>query len=145
MFILHADHELNCSTATVRTISSANADVYTCISAGIGALFGRNHGGANESEILFLFFIPFISCIVGVLRMLDEIGTAEKIPEFLQKVKDKKAKLMGFGHRVYKNVKKKTFFSSNSSPPFTQKSTIQEPKLSAESLIKSFQSSEKSL
>lgn len=87
LFILHAEHELNCSTSAVRHLCSANTDVYTCMAGGAAALYGPLHGGANEA----------------VLKMLAEIGTKENIPDFVQKVKDKKAKLMGFGHRVYKN------------------------------------------
>eukprot|EP00922_Rhytidocystis_sp_ex-Travisia-forbesii_P051359 GHVS01076240.1.p1 GENE.GHVS01076240.1~~GHVS01076240.1.p1 ORF type:complete len:544 (-),score=64.85 GHVS01076240.1:318-1883(-) len=87
LFILHAEHELNCSTAAVRHLSSSNADVYTAIAGGIGALYGPRHGGANEA----------------VVRMLEEIGSVQNIPQFLQDVKDRKKKLMGFGHRVYKS------------------------------------------
>ena len=87
LFILHADHEQNCSTNAVRAVASAGNDVYTSIGAGIGALFGPLHGGANEA----------------VLRMLREIGSVERVPEFVEGVKNGKAKLMGFGHRVYKN------------------------------------------
>lgn len=87
LFILHADHELNCSTSAMRHLASSGVDVYTCIAGSAAALYGPLHGGANEA----------------VLRMLDSIGSVEKIPEFIQNVKDKKVKLMGFGHRVYKN------------------------------------------
>jgi len=87
LFILHADHEQNCSASAMRHLASAKSDVYSCLSAAIGALYGPLHGGANEA----------------VLRMLEEIGTVDKIPEFLERVKARKAKLMGFGHRVYKN------------------------------------------
>ena len=89
LFILHADHEQNASTSTVRLVGSTGANPFACISAGIAALWGPAHGGANE----------------GVLKMLDEIGSAENIPEYLEKAKDKDDpfKLMGFGHRVYKN------------------------------------------
>ena len=87
LFILHADHEQNCSTSAVRTVASAGNDLYTSIVAGIGALYGPLHGGANEA----------------VLRMLREIGTVEKVPEFVAGVKSGKGRLMGFGHRVYKN------------------------------------------
>lgn len=87
LFILHADHELNCSTAAMRHLASAESDVYTCIAGAAAALYGRKHGGANES----------------VLRMLEEIGTIENIPNFISLVKAGKRKLMGFGHRVYKN------------------------------------------
>lgn len=89
LFILHADHEQNASTSTVRLVGSTGANPFACISAGIAALWGPAHGGANE----------------GVLKMLDEIGSVENIPEYLEKAKDKDDpfKLMGFGHRVYKN------------------------------------------
>jgi citrate synthase len=87
LWILHADHEQNCSTAAVRSVGSSQVDPYSAVAAGISALYGPLHGGANEA----------------VLRMLDRIGTVENIPDFLQGVKDRKEKLMGFGHRVYKN------------------------------------------
>ena len=89
IFILHADHEQNASTSTVRLAGSTGANPFACIAAGIAALWGPAHGGANEA----------------VLKMLDEIGTPDKIPEFMEKVKDKNShvRLMGFGHRVYKN------------------------------------------
>ena len=89
IFILHADHEQNASTSTVRIASSSQTNPFACIAAGIASLWGPAHGGANEA----------------VLRMLDEIGTAERIPLFLAKAKDKADpfRLMGFGHRVYKN------------------------------------------
>jgi len=89
LFILHADHEQNASTSTVRLASSTGANPYACIAAGIGALWGPAHGGANEA----------------VLSMLEEIGTVDRIPEFIAKAKDKNDpfRLMGFGHRVYKN------------------------------------------
>ncbi len=89
LLILHADHEQNASTSTVRLAGSTGTNPYAAISAGIAALWGPSHGGANEA----------------VLQMLEEIGTADAIPKFLAKVKDKQdhTKLMGFGHRVYKN------------------------------------------
>jgi len=89
IFILHADHEQNASTSTVRLAGSSGANPYACISAGIACLWGPAHGGANEA----------------CLQMLEEIGDASKIPEFIKKVKDKNSgvRLMGFGHRVYKN------------------------------------------
>ena len=87
MMILHAEHEMNCSTAAARHIASGGADVYTCLSAAIGALYGPLHGGANEA----------------VLRMLERIGSLDKVPAFLEGVKSRKEKLFGFGHRVYKN------------------------------------------
>ncbi len=87
LFILHADHEQNCSTNAVRSVGSSQVDPYSAITAGIGALFGPLHGGANEA----------------VLRMLRRIGTKDKVPEFIDGVKNGKERLMGFGHRVYKN------------------------------------------
>ena len=87
LFILHADHEQNCSTSTMRTVASSNADPYVATSAAAGALYGPLHGGANEA----------------VLQMLDEIGSMSKIPAFIKRVKAGEVRLMGFGHRVYKN------------------------------------------
>ena len=87
LFILHADHEQNCSTSTMRTVASANSDPYVATSAAAGALYGPLHGGANEA----------------VLQMLDEIGSMDKIPDFIKRVKAGEVRLMGFGHRVYKN------------------------------------------
>ncbi|MBJ37841.1 MAG: citrate (Si)-synthase [Gammaproteobacteria bacterium] len=89
IFLLHADHEQNASTSTVRLAGSTGANPYACIAAGIAALWGPSHGGANEA----------------VLEMLQEIGDASRIGEFVNKAKDKNDpfKLMGFGHRVYKN------------------------------------------
>ncbi|MFN7388142.1 citrate synthase [Brevundimonas sp.] len=87
IFILHADHEQNASTSTVRLAGSSGANPFACIAAGIACLWGPSHGGANEEA----------------LNMLKEIGSPEKIPEFIAGVKDRKYKLMGFGHRVYKN------------------------------------------
>jgi len=87
LFIIHADHELNCSTSAMRHLASSGVDVYTCVSAATGALYGPRHGGANEA----------------VLRMLESIGGKENIPDFLERVKKREVRLMGFGHRVYKN------------------------------------------
>ncbi|MCR6661115.1 citrate synthase [Asticcacaulis taihuensis] len=87
IFILHADHEQNASTSTVRLAGSSGANPFACIAAGIACLWGPSHGGANEEA----------------LNMLKEIGTPERIPEFIAGVKARKYKLMGFGHRVYKN------------------------------------------
>ncbi|OPH36441.1 citrate synthase [Moraxella atlantae] len=87
IFTLHADHEQNASTSTVRLAGSTGANPYACIAAGIAALWGPAHGGANEA----------------VLQMLDEIGSVENVDDFMEKVKRKEVKLMGFGHRVYKN------------------------------------------
>ncbi len=87
IFILHADHEQNASTSTVRLAGSSGANPFACIAAGIACLWGPSHGGANEEA----------------LNMLAEIGTVDRIPEYVQGVKDRKYRLMGFGHRVYKN------------------------------------------
>lgn len=89
LFILHADHEQNASTSTVRLTGSTGANPFACVAAGNAALWGPAHGGANEA----------------VLKMLDEIGSVENIPKFIAKAKDKNDpfKLMGFGHRVYRN------------------------------------------
>ncbi len=89
IFILHADHEQNASTSTVRLAGSSGANPFACIAAGIACLWGPAHGGANEAA----------------LNMLSEIGSVDKIPEFIAKAKDKSSgfRLMGFGHRVYKN------------------------------------------
>jgi citrate synthase len=87
IFILHADHEQNASTSTVRMAGSSGANPFACIAAGIACLWGPSHGGANEEA----------------LNMLREIGTVDRIPEYVQGVKDRKYRLMGFGHRVYKN------------------------------------------
>ncbi|HOO51122.1 MAG TPA: citrate synthase [Alphaproteobacteria bacterium] len=87
ILILHADHEQNASTSTVRLAGSSQANPFACIAAGIASLWGPAHGGANQA----------------VLEMLEEIGSKDRIPEFIQGVKDKKYRLMGFGHRVYKN------------------------------------------
>ncbi|MGE8942465.1 citrate synthase [Leptospira interrogans] len=89
IFILHADHEQNASTSTVRLAGSSGANPFACIAAGIACLWGPAHGGANEAA----------------LNMLQEIGTVDRIPEYIAKAKDKNSgfRLMGFGHRVYKN------------------------------------------
>ncbi|MFA5949672.1 MAG: citrate synthase [Hyphomicrobium sp.] len=89
IFILHADHEQNASTSTVRLAGSSGANPFACIAAGIACLWGPAHGGANEAA----------------LNMLEEIGSVDRIPEFIAKAKDKNSgfRLMGFGHRVYKN------------------------------------------
>jgi citrate synthase len=89
IFILHADHEQNASTSTVRLAGSSGANPFACIAAGIACLWGPAHGGANEAA----------------LQMLQEIGDPKNVPEFIAKVKDKTShiRLMGFGHRVYKN------------------------------------------
>jgi citrate synthase len=87
LFILHADHEQNCSTSAVRSVGSSDVDPYSAVAAGVAALYGPLHGGANEA----------------VLRMLRRIESPENIPDFLERVKQREEKLMGFGHRVYKN------------------------------------------
>ncbi len=87
LFILHADHEQNCSTNAMRAVGSSHTDPYLATSAAAAALSGPLHGGANEE----------------VLRMLDEIGSKENVPAYIKKIKEGKGKLMGFGHRVYKN------------------------------------------
>ncbi|MFY9487807.1 MAG: citrate synthase [Solirubrobacterales bacterium] len=87
LFILHADHEQNCSTAAVRAVGSSQVDPYSAVAAGVAALYGPLHGGANEA----------------VLRMLTRVGSVDNVPSFLEGVKAGNEKLMGFGHRVYKN------------------------------------------
>jgi citrate synthase len=87
LFILHADHEQNCGTTAMRVVSSANSDPYTATAAAAAALYGPLHGGANEA----------------VVRMLTEIGDIKNVPAFVESVKAGEGKLMGFGHRVYKN------------------------------------------
>jgi citrate synthase len=87
LFILHADHEQNCGTTTMRVVASANSDPYSATAAAAAALYGPLHGGANEA----------------VIRMLTEIGDVKNIPAFIESVKRGEGKLMGFGHRVYKN------------------------------------------
>ena len=87
LFILHADHEQNCSTNAVRSVGSSQVDPYSSLAAGVAALYGPLHGGANEQA----------------LRMLERIGSVDNIPDFLDGVKEGNERLMGFGHRVYKN------------------------------------------
>ena len=87
IFILHADHEQNASTSTVRLSASSGTNLFSAITAGIATLWGPSHGGANEA----------------VIKMLEEISTADKVPSYIQKIKNKTFRLMGFGHRVYKN------------------------------------------
>jgi citrate synthase len=87
LFILHADHEQNCSTNAMRSIGSSEADPYSALAGAAAALYGPLHGGANEA----------------VLRMLNEIGSVEKVPDYIKRVKAGEFRLMGFGHRVYKN------------------------------------------
>jgi len=87
LFILHADHGQNCSTTATRVVGSSHADPYSATAAGIGALFGPRHGGANEA----------------VLRMLSQIGSLDRVDDFIESVKSGSGRLMGFGHRIYKN------------------------------------------
>jgi citrate synthase len=87
LFILHADHEQNCGTNAMRSVGSSNVDPYCAAAAAAAALYGPLHGGANEA----------------VIRMLTEIGNLDKIPAFIERVKNREVRLMGFGHRVYKN------------------------------------------
>ncbi|CAN5851450.1 citrate synthase [soil metagenome] len=87
LFVLHADHEQNCSTSTMRAVGSSHADPYVAVSAACAALYGPLHGGANER----------------VLRMLEEIGDVSRVPSYVERVKGGEFRLMGFGHRVYKN------------------------------------------
>jgi citrate synthase len=87
LFILHADHEQNCSTLAMRAVGSSHPDPYSAVAAGVAALYGPLHGGANEM----------------VLRMLREIESKDRVPEYIQRVKQGQTRLMGFGHRVYKN------------------------------------------
>jgi citrate synthase len=87
LLVLHADHEQNCSTSAVRGVGSSHVDPFSAVSAGIAALYGPLHGGANEA----------------VLRMLDEIGDVKRVPAFIEEVKAGHGRLMGFGHRVYKS------------------------------------------
>ena len=87
LFVLHADHEQNCSATTMRTVGSSDADPYSAASGAVAALYGPKHGGANEA----------------VLRMLEEIGSVDQIPDYIERVKNGDFRLMGFGHRVYKN------------------------------------------
>ena len=87
LFILHADHEQNCSTSAMRNVGSSDADPYVSVSAAVAALYGPLHGGANEA----------------VLRMLTEIGDVASVPEYVRRVKAREFRLMGFGHRVYKS------------------------------------------
>ena len=87
LFILHADHEQNCSATAMRTVGSSHADPYSAAAGAAAALYGPLHGGANEQ----------------VLRMLNEIGSVDRVPEYVRRVKTGETRLMGFGHRVYKN------------------------------------------
>ncbi|MBO1530404.1 citrate (Si)-synthase [Psychrobacter sp. F1192] len=113
IFTLHADHEQNASTSTVRLAGSTGANPYACIAAGIAALWGPSHGGANEA----------------VLEMLDEIGTVENVDEFMEKVKRREVKLMGFGHRVYKNFDPRAQVLKQASDEVLDALGIDDPKL----------------
>lgn len=115
ILILHADHEQNASTSTVRLAGSSGANPFACISAGIASLWGPSHGGANQA----------------VLEMLDEIGTKDRIPEFLKKAKDKDDpfKLMGFGHRVYKNFDPRAQVLKESCDEVLDLLGVQDPRL----------------
>ena len=115
IFILHADHEQNASTSTVRLTGSTGANPFACIAAGIAALWGPAHGGANEA----------------VLTMLDEIGSVENIEKFVAKAKDKNDpfKLMGFGHRVYKNFDPRAKVMKQTCDEVLSELGINDPKL----------------
>ncbi|HEY8330205.1 MAG TPA: citrate synthase [Pseudomonas sp.] len=115
IFVLHADHEQNASTSTVRLAGSTGANPFACIAAGIAALWGPAHGGANEA----------------VLTMLDEIGSVENIEKFIAKAKDKNDpfKLMGFGHRVYKNFDPRAKVMKKTCDEVLQELNINDPKL----------------
>ncbi|MCC2615481.1 citrate synthase [Aestuariibacter halophilus] len=115
IFILHADHEQNASTSTVRLAGSSGANPYACIAAGVASLWGPAHGGANEA----------------CLNMLEEIGSVDRIPEFIEKAKDKNDpfRLMGFGHRVYKNYDPRATVMRESCHEVLAELNIQDPLL----------------
>lgn len=115
IFMLHADHEQNASTSTVRLAGSSGANPYACIAAGIACLWGPAHGGANEA----------------VLTMLSEIGTVDQIPAYIEKVKDKEnpTRLMGFGHRVYKNFDPRAKLMKKSCDAVLKALHVQDPLL----------------
>ena len=115
IFMLHADHEQNASTSTVRLAGSSGANPFACISAGIACLWGPAHGGANEA----------------VLDMLEEIGSVENIPAFIEKVKDKNnpTRLMGFGHRVYKNFDPRAKIMKQSCDEVLKELNVNDPRL----------------
>ncbi len=115
IFILHADHEQNASTSTVRLAGSSQANPFACVAAGIASLWGASHGGANQA----------------VLEMLDQIGTVDKIPEFLERAKDKDDpfRLMGFGHRVYKNFDPRANVLKSSCDEVLEDLGINDPRL----------------
>lgn len=115
LFILHADHEQNASTSTIRMAGSSNANPFAVVGGAIASLWGSAHGGANEE----------------VIKMLEEIGSVENIPNFIKKVKDKssKVRLMGFGHRVYKNYDPRAFVLKKYCPEVFAELNIKEDKL----------------
>ena len=115
LLILHADHEQNASTSTVRLAGSSGANPFACMAAGIASLWGPAHGGANEA----------------VLKMLNEIGSRENIPEFIKKAKDKNDpfRLMGFGHRVYKNYDPRATVMRKSCHEVLEELGVQDPLL----------------
>jgi citrate synthase len=115
IFVLHADHEQNASTSTVRLAGSSGANPFACIGAGISSLWGPAHGGANEE----------------VIEMLQEIGTVSRIPEFIKRAKDKNDpfRLMGFGHRVYKNYDPRAAVLKKSCDEVLQELGIRDPLL----------------
>ena len=114
-FILHADHEQNASTSTVRLAGSSGANPFACIAAGIASLWGPAHGGANEA----------------VIKMLEEIGEIDNIPKFINKAKDKNDpfRLMGFGHRVYKNYDPRATVMKNSAHEVLSELKVDDPLL----------------
>jgi citrate synthase len=115
IFTLHADHEQNASTSTVRLAGSSGANPFACIAAGIASLWGPAHGGANEA----------------CLKMLEEIGSVDKIPEYIERAKDKDDpfRLMGFGHRVYKNYDPRATVMRDACHDVLQELNIQDPLL----------------
>ncbi|MGH1403216.1 MAG: citrate synthase [Alphaproteobacteria bacterium] len=115
IFILHADHEQNASTSTVRLAGSSQANPFACVAAGIASLWGASHGGANQA----------------VLEMLDQIGSVDRIPEFLERAKDKDDpfRLMGFGHRVYKNFDPRANVLKSSCDEVLEDLGINDPRL----------------
>ena len=115
IFTLHADHEQNASTSTVRLAGSSQANPFACIAAGIASLWGPSHGGANQA----------------VLEMLEEIGDKKNIPEFIERAKDKDDpfRLMGFGHRVYKNFDPRANVLKKSAHAVLKELGVRDPRL----------------
>jgi citrate synthase len=113
LFILHADHEQNCSTNAVRSVGSSQVDPYSATAAGVAALYGPLHGGANEA----------------VLRMLKRVETKENIPDFVKGVKEGKERLMGFGHRVYKNYDPRATIIKKATEDVFEATGVQNPLL----------------